>query len=230
MIRPRLTLRARRRRFVFFLLRWVLPRPPKKGQEAQILTGRFTRRALMIGGVQGGLMALLAARLYELQITYSPRYRLLAEANRINTQNVPVVRGGIRDRFGVVLAESLENLQAVLIPDLADDLKGTVQRLDKIITLTDEDRQRLLEVTAPAGAALLVENDARLAARAGADGVHVAGGGATLGALTNSWLPTVRAFGDQRPGPPWKSGVSKCVRRTSFKVGIGRSHRLLMKA
>ena len=148
MIRPRLTFRARRRRFVLFMLRWVLPRPPKKGEEAQILTGRFTRRALVIGGVQGGLIALLAARLYELQITYSPRYRLLAEANRINTQNVPVVRGGIRDRFGVVLAESLENLQAVLIPDLADDLKGTVQRLDKIINLTDEDRQRLLEVTA----------------------------------------------------------------------------------
>jgi penicillin-binding protein 2 len=112
-----------------------------------VLTGRFTRRALVMGGVQGGLIGLLAARLYELQITYSPRYRLLAEANRINTQNVPVVRGGIRDRFGVVLAESLENLQAVLIPDLADDLKGTVQRLEKIIVLGDEDRQRLLEVT-----------------------------------------------------------------------------------
>ena len=148
MNRQRLTFRARRRRLMLWVARWIMPRPPKKGEEAQVLTGRFTRRALVIGAVQGGLISLLAARLYELQITYSPRYRLLAEANRINTQNVPVVRGGIRDRFGVVLAESLENLQAVLIPDLADDLKGTVQRLDKIIVLGDEDRQRLLDVTA----------------------------------------------------------------------------------
>ncbi len=148
MNRQRLTFRARRRRLMLWVARWIMPRPPKKGEEAQVLKGRFTRRALVIGGVQGGLISLLAARLYELQITYSPRYRLLAEANRINTQNVPVVRGGIRDRFGVVLAESLENLQAVLIPDLADDLKGTVQRLDKIIVLGDEDRQRLLDVTA----------------------------------------------------------------------------------
>jgi penicillin-binding protein 2 len=147
-IRPRLLpFRSKRRRMLLTLLRWVMPRPPRKGEEAQVIKGRFTRRALVIGGVQGGLMTMLAARLYELQITYSPRYRLLAEANRINTQNVPVVRGGIRDRFGVVLAESLENLQAVLIPDLADDLKGTVQKLDKIIVLDDEDRQRLLEGT-----------------------------------------------------------------------------------
>jgi len=144
--RTRLTFRARRQRLLIWMLRWLMPRPLLKGEEAQVLAGRFTRRALVMGGLQGGLIGLLAARLYELQITYSPRYRLLAEANRINTQNLPVVRGGIRDRFGVVLAESLENLQAVLIPDLADDLKGTVQRLDRIIALGDEDRQRLLDV------------------------------------------------------------------------------------
>ena len=48
---------------------------------------------------------------------------------------------------------------------------------------------RLLEISAPAGAALLVENDARLAARAGADGVHVAGAGAALAEALASLKP-----------------------------------------
>jgi thiamine-phosphate pyrophosphorylase len=39
---------------------------------------------------------------------------------------------------------------------------------------------RLAEISAAAGVALLVENDARLAARAGADGAHVAGAGVEL--------------------------------------------------
>ena len=145
---PRLTFRARRRRITFKMLRWLMPRPPTRGDEERVIKNRFTRRALVVAGLQGGMIGLLGLRLYELQITYSPRYRLLAEANRINTQNVPVVRGGIRDRFGVVLAESLENLQAVLIPDLADDLQGTVRRLDRVVLLDDEDRTRLLDAPA----------------------------------------------------------------------------------
>jgi thiamine-phosphate pyrophosphorylase len=39
---------------------------------------------------------------------------------------------------------------------------------------------RLAEISSPAGVALIVENDARLASRAGADGAQVAGAGAEL--------------------------------------------------
>jgi penicillin-binding protein 2 len=146
MTSSRLPARVRRRRIALKILRLVLPRPPKRGAEEQALRGRFTRRALLLGAGQAGLVSLLGLRLYELQVTYSPRYQLLADANRMNVQNLPVVRGGIRDRFGVVLAESLENLQAVLIPDLVDDVQALIQHLEKIITLDDEDRARLLEL------------------------------------------------------------------------------------
>jgi len=147
MSRPRLPSRAKRRRLIVKVLRLLLPRPPRLGFEEQTLRGRFTRRALLLGSGQAGLISLLGLRLYELQVTYSPRYQLLAEANRLNVQSVPVVRGGIRDRFGVVLAESVENLQAVLIPDLVDDIPALVSRLDKIISLDDDDRQRLLDIS-----------------------------------------------------------------------------------
>ena len=127
-------------------LQLVIPGPPRRGYEEQALRGRFTRRALLLGSGQAGLTGLLGLRLYELQVTFSPRYQLLADANRLNVQSVPVVRGAIRDRFGVVLAESTENLQAVLIPDLVEDVPALVQQVDKIITLGDDDRQRLLGI------------------------------------------------------------------------------------
>jgi len=112
-----------------------------------VLRGRFTRRALLLGAGQASLISLLGVRLYDLQVTYSQRYRLLAEANRLNVQSVPVVRGAIRDRFGVLLAESIEDLQAVLIPDLTDDVPSLLRHLEGILSLSDDDRRRLLEMT-----------------------------------------------------------------------------------
>jgi thiamine-phosphate pyrophosphorylase len=47
----------------------------------------------------------------------------------------------------------------------------------------------LLRAAVAADCALLIENDARLAARLGADGVHVAGGGANLTAAIESLKP-----------------------------------------
>ena len=146
MSRKWLQMRVKRQRLWLRALQLVMPRPPRKGTEEQTLRGRFTRRAVLLGAGQAGLMGALGLRLYELQVTYSPRYQLLAEANRLNAQNVPVVRGGIRDRFGVVLAESTEILQSVLIPDLVDDVPALVRRLEKILRLDDEDRQRLREI------------------------------------------------------------------------------------
>jgi thiamine-phosphate pyrophosphorylase len=49
--------------------------------------------------------------------------------------------------------------------------------------------QRLVELAAPRDVATLVENDARLAARAGADGAHVAGVGAELAEALASLHP-----------------------------------------
>ena len=48
---------------------------------------------------------------------------------------------------------------------------------------------RLIEIAAPGEAALLVEDDPRLAARAGADGAHMTAGGAVLGEALASLKP-----------------------------------------
>ena len=84
---------------------------------------------------------------------------------------------------------------AVFAPAFAEMLaSGAVaSALARLAPGTESDAKkivaRLLEISAPAGVALLVENDARLAARAGADGAHVAGGGAALSEALASLQP-----------------------------------------
>jgi len=75
------------------------------------------------------------------------------------------------DAFAPIFSEALASgAVASVLARVAPGAEGNSKRIVS----------RLLEIAAPAGAALLVEDDARLAARAGADGVHVSGAGATL--------------------------------------------------
>ena len=60
---------------------------------------QFTRRALVIGAGQVGLLGALGARLYHLQVVEQDRYQLLAEENRINLRLIAPPRGRVLDRF-----------------------------------------------------------------------------------------------------------------------------------
>ena len=61
----------------------------------------LTRRALMLGGIQAGLISTLVGRMYYLQVLQSDRYTMLAEENRINMRLLTPSRGQILDRFGM---------------------------------------------------------------------------------------------------------------------------------
>ena len=130
-------------------VRAVLARYVPRVERDDAWAGRkFTRRALLLGAGQAGLITLLAGKLHELQVTYSKRYRLLADDNRLHVQAIATRRGGIRDRAGRILAESREDLQVSVIPDLVDDLPALMNRLGRIIELSGQDRQRVLETAA----------------------------------------------------------------------------------
>lgn len=114
--------------------------------EQQItLRRRFTRRALLTGAIQTGLLGFLVFRLHDLQVTYSNRYQLLADENRLSEQPTAPVRGAIRDRNGVLLAGSSEEYQVSIIPELAGDLTRVLDELGRIIDVSDEERQRILD-------------------------------------------------------------------------------------
>ncbi|MDH3580036.1 MAG: penicillin-binding protein 2 [Hyphomicrobiales bacterium] len=105
---------------------------------------RFTRRALMIGTGQLGLFGLLGWRLHSLQVVEASKFALLAEENRINLQLLAPERGLIVDRFGKTVADNTNSYRVLLVPDLSNDVAASLDRLERIITVSEEARARVL--------------------------------------------------------------------------------------
>ncbi|MFM1815018.1 MAG: hypothetical protein RLZ98_1713 [Pseudomonadota bacterium] len=107
--------------------------------------GRFTRRAMLMGGLQVGALGIIGAQLYRLQVIDGGRYRPLAERNRIATHPLLPMRGRIFDRYGEPLATNRRSLQVVIVPALANDLKAVVARLGNILNLGPAVQGHILE-------------------------------------------------------------------------------------
>jgi penicillin-binding protein 2 len=104
----------------------------------------FSRRALLLGGVQSLLLAGLAGRMYYLQVIEADRYQTLAEDNRINLRLLPPPRGRIVDRFGLPLASNRQNFRVVLVREHAGDVARVLNALSQIIELSEHDHKRVL--------------------------------------------------------------------------------------
>src|SRR6266852_697596 len=104
----------------------------------------FTRRAALLAGGQTVLAAILAGRMYQLQILEKDRYTLLADENRINLRLLAPPRGRILDRFGVALADNRQNYRLVVVPEQAADLEATLAALGTLIEISEADRRRVL--------------------------------------------------------------------------------------
>lgn len=99
---------------------------------------RFTRRALVLGGFQGGVGLLLAARMGWLSIFEKEKYDLLAESNRVSLKILEPRRGWIVDRTGKPLAMNRPDFRIDLTPAQAADIERTLAELAKILALTPE--------------------------------------------------------------------------------------------
>ena len=104
----------------------------------------FTRRTLMMTGAMGGVMAVLAGRLYKLQILDGETYMTRAEDNRISARLIAPLRGRILDRFGVELATNRKNYRVLLVPELAaQGVDAALKTISELIVLTDHDHERI---------------------------------------------------------------------------------------
>jgi penicillin-binding protein 2 len=109
--------------------------------------GRYkvlTRRAVLLGGGQLGLLGALGARMYYLQVVEAQRYTVLAEENRINLRLLAPRRGRILDRFGVPLATNDQNYRIVLVADQAGDIESTLGAIGTLMPLDDVDRRKVM--------------------------------------------------------------------------------------
>jgi penicillin-binding protein 2 len=105
----------------------------------------FTRRSLGLGGGMAAVFAVLAGRLYQLQIRNGDQYRVEAEDNRVSERLIAPPRGRVLDRFGVELANSRRNYRVLLVSEQATE--GVSEALDtigKVILLGDQQKKRIL--------------------------------------------------------------------------------------
>ncbi|MDB5490875.1 MAG: mrdA [Micavibrio sp.] len=98
----------------------------------------FTRRAVLIGALQGSCLALLGTRLAWLQIAEGAKYRTLADQNRVNVKLLAPSRGLIVDRSGIPMAVNTQNFRVMVIPEQTDDLEDVLVSLQKLIPLSDD--------------------------------------------------------------------------------------------
>ncbi len=114
-------------------------RAPTSGQ----IELSFSRRTMFIGGVMGGIGALLATRMGYIALAENERYKLLAESNRVNMTLIPPRRGWFIDRYGKPIATNRADFRVDIIPDRLVDHKGTVQTLANLLALTVDDVERI---------------------------------------------------------------------------------------
>lgn len=103
----------------------------------------LTRRALMLGGMQVGLLSTLVARMYYLQVLESDRYTVLADENRINMRLLAPSRGQVLDRFGVPLAVNQQNFRVVMVQEQARKIDRMLTLISEIVPLTEADWRRI---------------------------------------------------------------------------------------
>lgn len=101
----------------------------------------FTRRALILGGLQGVLLTSLVGRMYQLEILSKDHYQMLSDKNRIHARLMAPLRGQILDRKGRVLASNTRSYRAVIVRE-----QGWREKLDAVIhllNLSDVEQQRI---------------------------------------------------------------------------------------
>jgi len=117
---------------------------------AAALHHSFQRRSFLIGGVQGGVGLLLAARMGYLAVAENERYRTLAESNRVNLTLIPPRRGWILDRNGAPLASNRADFRVDVIPERMENPAATIDTLGSLLTLSNVQIQDLKDKLADA--------------------------------------------------------------------------------
>ncbi|HZQ39544.1 MAG TPA: hypothetical protein VFA87_02080, partial [Rhizomicrobium sp.] len=105
----------------------------------------FTRRSLGLGGGMAAVFAVLAGRLYQLQIRDGDQYMVEAEDNRVSERLIAPPRGRIIDRFGVELANNRRNYRVLLVSEQASEgVKAALDTIGEIILISDQQKKKVM--------------------------------------------------------------------------------------
>jgi penicillin-binding protein 2 len=118
-----------------------MKRNPKEIQQSARI---ISRRGLILGGLQLGVIGTLGLRMRSLQLDQADEFRLLADENRINIRLLPPARGQIFDRNGLQIAENEPAYRVVIVKEDAKDVDAVIRTLSSLIELDAEDLNRAL--------------------------------------------------------------------------------------
>jgi len=99
----------------------------------------ITRRGLMLGVAQAGIIGVLAMRMRKMQLEQADDYRLLAEGNSVKIRLIPPARGLIYDRNGVLLAGNEQNYRVTITREDAGDVDTVLADLRRLLPVSDGD-------------------------------------------------------------------------------------------
>ncbi len=101
------------------------------------------QRILWISFAQAIFFVLIIARLFILQVVQTDKYASLSDDNRIRTRFIVSQRGEILDRCGRLLTKNSQNYSAIIIPEDIKNIGYTLQNLQKIMGLPDDEIGRI---------------------------------------------------------------------------------------
>lgn len=105
----------------------------------------FTRRTILVAGVQGLAFIGLGARLTQLQIVEGGRYKTLSENNRIDVQFLPPLRGRVLDDQGAVFAENIQDFRVFVLPEQIKSIDEAVDHLRDVITISEDEKKEAIK-------------------------------------------------------------------------------------
>ncbi|MGC9271484.1 penicillin-binding protein 2 [Acidiphilium sp.] len=105
----------------------------------------FTRRALIVGGVQLAAFGALSARLYRMQVLQHGRYATLAKQNSVNQRLLAPLRGIITDRHGTIIAGNKQHWRALFMMIQAPDPDAVIDQFAGLIALSPGERARIAQ-------------------------------------------------------------------------------------
>ncbi|MCL7944403.1 penicillin-binding protein 2 [Marinobacter sp. ATCH36] len=102
----------------------------------------FQRRTVVMLLLVFGLLSLLIARMYQLQVVEHDIYTTLSDKNRVQVQSVAPPRGLVYDRNDVLLAENRPVFSVTLVPERVGHMEQTLAKLQEMLSISEEDMER----------------------------------------------------------------------------------------
>ena len=106
-------------------------------------TRKMSRRALVIGAGQLGIVGALGFRMQSMQVDQADQYRLLAEENRIDIKLIAPARGLLFDLNGNALAENEQSYKVEIVRANTIDVDIVLARLQELIYIDPEDLEEV---------------------------------------------------------------------------------------